>query len=64
MSPHATEYMRLLRDLRALNEAGQEDSPEADALGDQLDVHWFAMTEAERVEMRAELRRQREEVER
>ena len=40
-------YARLLLGLHDLIAAGRGDDPEADALRDQMDTPWYAMTEAE-----------------
>lgn len=44
MDASVTEYARMLAELEALNQAGKEDSPEADALCDRMDLVWYAMT--------------------
>lgn len=44
MDASVTEYARMLAELEALNDADKEDSPEADALCDRMDLVWYAMT--------------------
>jgi hypothetical protein len=43
----ARAYARLLLSLHDLISAGRGDDPEADAVRDQMDSPWYAMTEAE-----------------
>lgn len=45
------QYLSLLRKLDAMIAQGTDDSPEGDALRDQMDEPWCALTEAERVEV-------------
>jgi tetratricopeptide (TPR) repeat protein len=45
-------YARLVRDLHDLIAHGLGDSPEAEALADQMDEPWYAMTEQEQRRMR------------
>jgi Spy/CpxP family protein refolding chaperone len=44
-------FESLLRRLHALIAAGQGDSDEADALRDEMDAPWYAMTEEARERM-------------
>lgn len=41
-------YVRLLVRLDDLMQQGKGDDPEADAIRDQMDEPWYAMTEKER----------------
>ena len=52
-SPRFAAYAECLRELDALDNAGLNDSPEADAVRDRADGHWRGMTEAERLAVRA-----------
>lgn len=48
MSTAQQQYMALAAELDALIISGTDDSPEGDALRDQMDVPWYAMTGEER----------------
>jgi hypothetical protein len=50
MSPAAHTYRELYDDLLRLIDAGLGDNDDADALRDQMDAPWYAMTEDERAE--------------
>ena len=45
-------YARLLRQVHSLILEGRGDTPEAEALADQMDAPWHAMTEEEQARMR------------
>jgi hypothetical protein len=44
-------YARLLREVHALIAQGLGDSPKAEALADEMDAPWFAMTKEEQLRM-------------
>lgn len=46
-------YLTLLARLKALTALGREDTPEADALADEMDNTWHAMTADEQGRVRA-----------
>jgi tetratricopeptide (TPR) repeat protein len=52
MGPPTLTYARLLRQVHALIAEGKGDTPEAEALADQMDAPWHAMTEQEQARMR------------
>ena len=45
------KYLNLLNKLKDLISAGPDDSPEADALRDEMDPLWFQLSESERAEI-------------
>jgi hypothetical protein len=45
------KYARCLRELHALDQLGRHDSEEADAIRDEMDEPWYAMTAQERERM-------------
>lgn len=52
MSAAREQFVLLLRQLHTLFVAGQNDGDEADAIREQMEAPWYAMTEAERDEIR------------
>ncbi len=48
MSANYRAVVRAIRELHRLNQAGLEDSPEADAIRDASDAAWEALSEVER----------------
>ncbi len=45
------KYVNLLNKLKDLISTGPDDSPEADALRDEMDPLWFKLSESERSEI-------------
>jgi hypothetical protein len=45
------KYVSLLNRLKDLISTGPDDSPEADALRDEMDPLWFQLSESERAEI-------------
>ena len=45
------KYVSLLNRLKDLISAGPDDSPEADALRDEMDPLWIQLSESERAEI-------------
>lgn len=45
------KYVSLLNKLKDLISTGPDDSPEADALRDEMDPLWFQLSDSERAEI-------------
>lgn len=45
------QYVNLLSKLKELISTGADDSPQADALRDEMDLLWFKLSESERAEI-------------
>jgi hypothetical protein len=48
---HMTEWKRLCERLHAVMGAGHGDSQEAENLREKMDLHWFCLTDKERIEV-------------